>query len=201
MYNAKPSIIYGFHGTDRDIALKILNQQDNFYHSNNDYDWLGQGVYFWENNLERAKQYAEEDSKRSNSKIQNPFVLGAVIELGNCLDLLDQRYIDFLQYAFEQLKNDMCAEGKNLPKNGKFGKNDFDFKRRELDCAVIRYACTLAKKEGMPFDSVRAAFIEGEPVYEGARFFTGNHIQIAIINLDCIKGVFLPRIKQEEVVV
>lgn len=195
MYHAKPSVIYGFHGTDRDIALKILTQEDEFHHSNNDYDWLGEGVYFWENNLERAKQYAEEDSQRSNSKIKTPFVLGAVIELGNCLDLLDQQHIDFLQYAFEQLRNDMLAEGKSLPKNGQFGKNDFDFKKRELDCAVIRYACTLAKKEDMPFDSVRAAFIEGDPVYEGAKFFTGNHIQIAVINPDCIKGVFLPRSK------
>jgi hypothetical protein len=28
MYNAKPSVIYGFHGTDRDIALKFTTNRD-----------------------------------------------------------------------------------------------------------------------------------------------------------------------------
>ncbi|BBP45008.1 hypothetical protein THMIRHAS_03810 [Thiosulfatimonas sediminis] len=193
LYNSKPSIIYGFHGTDKEAGLKILNQEAQFLHSNNSYDWLGQGVYFWENNLERARQYAEQDSKRENSRIKEPFVLGAVIELGNCLDLLDQQYIDFIRLAYNRLKDIMKAECETMPTNGQFGPNDFDFRKRELDCAVIRYACTLAEEAGQPFDSVRAAFIEGDEVYEGAKFSTGNHIQIAVINPDCIKGIFLPR--------
>jgi len=196
MYSSKPSIVYGFHGLDKKIALKILNNEDNFHHSNNKYDWLGSGIYFWENNLERAKQYAVEDSSRSTSSISEPFVLGAVLELGNCLDLLDQKYNDFLKEAYIQLKQDLEAEGKDLPKNNHFGSTDFDFKARELDCAVIRYACALAEELGEPFDSIRSAFIEGAPLYEGAKFHSENHIQLAIINTDCIKGIFLPRIKQ-----
>jgi hypothetical protein len=196
MYSSKPSIVYGFHGLDKEIALKILNHKDNFHHSNNKYDWLGSGIYFWENNLERAKQYAVEDSCRSTSSISEPFVLGAVLELGNCLDLLDQKYNDFLKEAYRQLKQDLEAEGKKLPKNTHFGSTDFDFKARELDCAVIRYACALAEELGQPFDSIRSAFIEGAPLYEGAKFHSENHIQLAVINPDCIKGIFLPRIKQ-----
>ena len=81
-----------------------------------------------------------------------------------------------------------------IPSNRNMGEDDFDFKARELDCSVIRYACALSKKEyDKPFDSVRAAFIEGSPIYEGARFFSENHIQIAVINPNCIKGIFLPR--------
>jgi hypothetical protein len=193
MYNAKPTVVYGFHGIDKDAAFKILQQEEEFHHSNNDYDWLGEGVYFWENNLERARQYAQEDSQRKHSKIKTPFVLGAVLELGNCLDLLDQRHIDFLAVAYLRFVEDMKAEGKVLPLNLPAVDGDFDFKMRKLDCAVIRYACALARKEGSPFDSVRAAFIEGYPIYEGAKFFSGNHIQIAVINPDCIKGIFLPR--------
>ncbi|WAJ72283.1 hypothetical protein [Catenovulum adriaticum] len=196
MYSSKPAIVYGFHGLDKNTALNILLQEDNFRHSTNKYDWLGSGVYFWENNLERAKQYAIQDSKRKNSSIEKPFVLGAVIELGNCLDLLDQKYNDFLKVAYTQLKQDLEAEGIEIPINKRFSSNDFDFKARELDCAVIRYACALAEDAGEPFDSVRAAFIEGNPLYEGARFYSENHIQLAIINPDCIKGIFLPREKQ-----
>lgn len=194
MYLSKPSVIYGFHAIDRSAGLRILNQKDQFEHSSNEYDWLGPGIYFWENNLERARQYAQQDSERSDSKIKEPFVLGAVLELGNCLDLLDQKYNDFLKDTYSRLKNALSEQGRPLPSNRKIGEDDFDFKARELDCSVIRYACTLSKKEhDKPFDSVRAAFIEGNPIYEGARFFSENHIQIAIINPNCIKGIFLPR--------
>lgn len=193
MYNSSPTILYGFHGTDREAALKILNHVDNFHHSNNDYDWLGQGIYFWENNLERAEQYAKEDSRRPTSKIKTPFVLGATIELGNCLDLMNQESIDYLSLVYELLKADMSKKGQEMPENEAFGSGDFDFRNRKLDCAVIRYACSIAKKSGNPVDSVRAAFIEGEPVYPGANFHTGNHIQVAVINENCIKGIFLPR--------
>ncbi|MGB1091183.1 MAG: hypothetical protein ACPGYX_03585, partial [Oceanobacter sp.] len=170
MYSSKPSVVYGFHGIDRNAAFRILNQQDEFHHSTNDYDWLGSGVYFWENNLERARQYAVQDSRRKNSKIKEPFVLGAVLELGNCLDLLDQKYNDFLKTSYELLKADLTEEGKPIPTNNHINKNDFDFKSRELDCAVIRYACELAANEDQPFDSVRAPFIEGKPLYDGAKF-------------------------------
>ena len=102
MYQTKPSFVFGFHGLDRKVGFDILTQKKEFKHSNNPYDWLGQGVYFWENNYERAVQYAEEDSKRPHTKIEDPYVLGTILDLGNCLDLLDQKYLDFLSFAYEQ---------------------------------------------------------------------------------------------------
>jgi len=196
MYSSKPAIVYGFHGLDKTIAYKILNQEEDFKLSNNSYDWLGDGVYFWENNYARAKDYANLASKRAGSTIKDPFVLGAVIDLGNCLDLLDQKYIDFLEVAYQSLKEDLEYQGLPLPENSPFGPHDFDFKKRELDCAVIRYAHKLAESNGEKFDSVRAAFWEGEVIYPGAGFRKGNHIQIAVRNLNCIKGIFLPREKR-----
>lgn len=193
MYTKKPSFVYGFHGLDRDVAFKILNQKDDFKPSNNNYDWLGEGIYFWENNFERAENYALLDSKREKTKIKDPFVLGAVLDLGNCFDLLEQKNLDFLKFAYEEFKKSLEEDGEELPKNTSFGKNDFDFKKRELDCAVIRYAHELAKEDGMKFDSVRAAFWEGNLLYPGAGFKSENHIQIAILNPSCIKGIFLPR--------
>ena len=71
--------------------------------------------------------------------------------------------------------------------------NDFDFKKRELDCAVIRWAHTLATNSGQTFDTVRAAFWEGKELYPNAGFKSQNHIQIAVLNPNCIKGIFLPR--------
>lgn len=198
MYSNRTSFIYGFHGLDETIAYKILNKKENFEKSQNSYDWLGEGVYFWENNLSRAEQYAIEDSKRSDTKIETPFVLGAVIDLGNCLDLLDQKYLKFLKAAYNSLNDAAILEGKPLPENKNFNSGDFDFKKRELDCAVIRHAHRLACSGGESFDTVRAAFWEGEELYPGAAFKEQNHIQIAVLNPDCIKGVFLPREKADK---
>lgn len=110
MYSTKPSYVFGFHGLDKTIAYDILTHEKQFKHSSNNHDWLGHGVYFWENNLERARQYAIEDMQRTNSKIKEPFVLGTILDLGNCLDLLDQKNLDLLKVAYEELEKDLKQE-------------------------------------------------------------------------------------------
>jgi len=45
----------------------------------------------------------------------------------------------------------------------------------------------------VPFDSVRAAYIEGEELYPNAGFNDKNHIQLCVRNPNCIKGFFMPR--------
>ncbi|MGZ8218949.1 hypothetical protein [Methylomagnum sp.] len=196
MYSTKPCIVLGFHACDEEVGRTVVNRRDDLRISDKEYNWLGDGVYFWENNYERAKQYAELDSRRANSKIIKPFVIGAIIDLGYCLDLLDQQYLDFVAFAYARLSESREKLGKELPINKPFGLKDIDFKNRELDCAVIRYAHELAHADGSRFDSVRAAFWEGDELYPRAGFKTHNHIQIAVINPNCIKGVFLPREKQ-----
>ena len=192
MYSNTASV-FGFHGLDKKIGIDVINNRRQLNQSENTYDWLGEGIYFWENNHERAMQWAEQSSKRKGSKIEMPFVIGAVIDLGLCFDLLDQKWLDFLGTTYEKLKRESDALGKELPVNGKFIEHDFDFKKRELDCAVIRYAKKLAAKSNIRFDTVRAAFWEGDELYPNAGFKKYNHIQIAVINPDCIKAIFLPR--------
>jgi hypothetical protein len=43
-----------------------------------------------------------------------------------------------------------------------------------------------------PFDTVRAAFIEGSPIYEDAGFHAKNHIQLCVRSVASIKGYFRP---------
>jgi hypothetical protein len=62
-----------------------------------------------------------------------------------------------------------------------------------LDCAVLnalhQYKVDRGEDE---FDSLRAPFLEGEPIYPGAGFRSENHIQLCVRNTDCIKGYFRP---------
>lgn len=50
--------------------------------STNDYDWLGNGIYFWGNNEERIWQWANDSAKRKSSLVKEPAVIGAIIDLG-----------------------------------------------------------------------------------------------------------------------
>ena len=51
----------GYHGCDEDVGRALL-QGKPFRASDNDYDWLGSGVYFWESNPQRALSFAKEQS-------------------------------------------------------------------------------------------------------------------------------------------
>jgi hypothetical protein len=43
-----------------------------------------------------------------------------------------------------------------------------------------------------PFETVRAAYVEGERLYENAGFYAKNHIQICVRDPRCIKAYFRP---------
>ena len=46
---------------------------------------------------------------------------------------------------------------------------------------------------GNEYDSVRGVFFEGNELYKNAGFREKNHIHIAVINPNCIKGYFKVR--------
>src|ERR1051326_5594386 len=81
--------VVGYHGCDASIAEKVLAGTAELSFSRNPYDWLGEGVYFWEHGPQRAYEWAIEQTRRAGEKVRDPSVLGAIINLGVCLDLLD----------------------------------------------------------------------------------------------------------------
>ncbi len=159
--------------------------------SQNGYDWLGHGFYFWENNYERALDFATNHPGKKLYKA--PAVLGAVIDLQYSLDLMDMEYIRLVKESYDNLRTLANMASKDLPVNKRIG-NSRDLLLRELDCAVIEnlHKERILKKE-KPFDSVRGLFVEGDPIYEGAGFHEKNHVQLCIRNPNCIKGFFIPR--------
>ena len=52
----------------------------------------------------------------------------------------------------------------------------------------------MMENKGEKFNTVRGAFTEGEPVYEGAGFSKESHIQIAVRDKNSILGVFRPNL-------
>ena len=193
MYVSKPNLIIGFHGCEKEDQNRLLNDIKYFKNSQEDYDWLGHGMYFWDNNPERALLWAMDKMKAGT--LNEPAVIGAAIDLGRCFDLLDSSHIQLLIEGYSLFVKESLELNKPIPQNKNYSKSKGNDKvLRYLDCAVIEYTQKFLQKKGeKPFDSIRAVFVEGDPIYPDAGFHDKSHIQICIINPNCIKGIFLQR--------
>ncbi len=125
----------------------------------------------------------------SGQTIKQPAVIGAVIYLGNCLNLLDSQYIEMVKRAYRDLIKFSKTAGIDMPQN----TGGSDLVDRKLDCAVLRMLHQTKKEvNDEPFDSVRAAFFEGDPLYENSGFASKSHIQVCVRDLRLIHGYFRP---------
>jgi hypothetical protein len=165
-----------------------------FQASTRDYDWLGAGSYFWENDAVRAFRWATEHRR---GFIQ-PSVVGVAIELGKCLDLTTQIGIDAVRMAHDQFIKMVMRDGAPIPENvdpGRMASGDKVIRR--LDCAVMNHLFnevlpTVQESDprNQPYATVRALFPEGSELYPGAGFRDKTHIQICVREPEQILGVF-----------
>ena len=200
MYSRLPGLVIGFHGCDRATFREVVCEGGSLNPSMNNYDWLGSGIYFWEQNYERALKWAEEQASRG--RIETPAVIGAVIDLGYCLNLTDSHYIGLLKNEYQIMKEEFELLDLEMPKNT--GKTE-DLLLRKLDCAAIEHLHDRMRRRRMdgtsegdePFDSARGLFSEGKRIYPNAGIREKTHVQICVRNPNCIKGYFDPRQAQD----
>jgi hypothetical protein len=185
-------LVLAYHGCALETAQRLLGGSY-FQPSKRDYDWLGAGIYFWENDVLRAYQWATE----SRLNFDHPSVVGAVIELGNCLDLTTQSGITAVKVAYEKFIVTSESDGVPIPQNVDPAKEPGGDKiLRRLDCAVMNYLYGILQTEqesdpkSQPYASVRAMFPEGSELYPGAGFQDKTHIQICVREPEQILGVF-----------
>lgn len=176
--------VVGFHGTRRLTALQIVSGESGFKPSKNAYDWLGHGVYFWEYAPQQAWDWARQRYKdESDDEIA---VLGSMIRLGNCFDLLDPGNLDVLEEHHAQLKQDAEDVGQPLKQNAR--------NKKYLDCAVFNTTYLSIENQGEAVDTAQAVFVPSAPkdrLWNSSGLFRGAHIQLCVRNLECILGVWL----------
>jgi hypothetical protein len=177
-----PGLVIAYHGCEKEIAENVVIGKEQLRKSTNSYDWLGNGIYFWEGSKQRADEWAKQRARK-------PAVVGAIIDLGSCLNLVDTYCIEMVKRAYEDMLFNMQILGLSMPQNSNI-KGNSDLLKRDLDCAVIQHLCKFLD-DNAP-DTVRGLFIEGNPLYENAGFRDKTHVQICVRNPDCIKGYFLP---------
>ena len=179
MYKSYPLFVFGFHGCERAVAEKVLSGGEDLKPSSNPYDWLGTGIYFWENAPERALQWARERKKK------DPCVIGAVIQLSCCLNLMDKGSAAELKDAYETTLALSADKSAPLPENAGG--------LHRLDTFVINTATRLAEANGRAYDAVRGAFVEGDAVFPGSSVRADTHIQLCVRNPGCVVAYFRPK--------
>lgn len=185
-----------YHGCDRTLGEAVLAGEESLRPSENDYDWLGPGIYFWVDSRERALEWAETYRSSTSSRIKDPFVIGAYVVPGLCLNLTDYGVRDQLRDAYQVLVEASERAGTKLPENS--DNHSGIMLARHLDCAVIRVLHQLREKGGRkkggddPYDSVYGVFEEGKALYTGAGIREKTHVQIAVRNPEAIIGYFRP---------
>ena len=192
------SFVLGYHGCDQAVAQKAISGQIDILKSDKDFDWLGPGAYFWESDPERALEWANE--KASRGAYKHPTVIGAVIDLRNCLDLLSRDDVNLLASAHSSFLKFRKKAQLPVPKNRSVpGQKNSDKVLRYLDCAVFRHLHSIIEAQASqesaiePFDTIRGLFTEGGALYKGSGLRKKTHVQIAVRNIACIRGVFWPK--------
>jgi len=159
--------VYGYHGTSAEVAAAIIQQGFNF--SSNDYDWLGTGVYFFQDAPVRAWEWANQQHPA------NPAVIRSSIRLEDCIDLLDIEWFPIITEAYSLFVEEYRQANRPLPR-----QNPDRSKAHRLDCAYFNYIVEVLGQQGQTVRAIRAVFLEGERVFPNSAIFTRAHVQIAI---------------------
>lgn len=185
--------IVGHHGSTKSMCDEIIKNRkfkpsrntENLYNSiisgNNTYHWLGEGIYFWDNNEERAKYWADGIAKKNNDEMQ---VLEVSIryEHDRIFDIRKKEYYKIIKEIVSRLIiqfNDKI-NFENLPRNDKY--------------KFIGFACDNLYEREMPYDLIYGEF-KIEEKDEFGKFYPEMTPQICVkddkvIEYDSIKMLY-----------
>src|SRR5690242_16757250 len=109
-------LVVGYHGCPESFVRDLLTGKKairDWQPSQNEWDWLGNGIYFWEHAPQRALRWARERYRGR----QKPAVLGAYIQLGRCFDLLNEAITALLAETHGRLASSFSGKHQPLPEN------------------------------------------------------------------------------------
>lgn len=174
-------IVSGYHGTSSEVAERIMAV--GFQLSRNPYDWLGDGVYFFQDAPQRAWDWARERYGDHGA------VVGAEILLGSCIDLLDLGWYQVMVEAYDSYVNILRDSGQPIPVQSRGA--------HRLDREVMNYMIGVLHESGFGVTCVRAAFGEGRPVYPDSALYDRAHVQIAVRDIEaCIQRKWLESVPE-----
>ncbi len=184
--------VIGYHGTRLSTARRLVLGEGSFDASQNDDDWLGHGIYFWEYAPQQAWLWAQ-DRSRKNGWDEEIAVVASMIRLGNCFDLLDPENVKDLGRLYQSFIQFYADSDIPPPTNVRSSKR--------LNCAVFEESFDLLARTDQEVDTVRAVFVpsgSSDRLWRGSGINAHAHIQVNVRNRACILGTWLIRPDQEQ---
>ncbi len=160
-------------------AERLVSGED-FQPSDEDDEWFGKGIYFWEHAFKQAWWWA-----RDHKRHPHPAVIGTVIRLGNCFDLIDPGNVEILHDFYDAMLAELRAAGIEPPRNV--------YTRRRLDCALFNYVYKYCERARQPLDTARAVYVPTsrlKRVVPGSWISEETHIQVCVRNPRSILAVW-----------
>ena len=170
-------------------ALRVVSGEISILRSENEFDWLGNGIYYWEYAPKQAWAWA--DRKRKNEhwpRDEEVAVVASMIRLGFCFDLLDPDNTHEIKACYREYLIFCERLGQEPRKNYQH--------RKYLDCAVFQLAYAAFKRDGIQVDSSRSVYVPTGPrrrAWKSSSVSEDAHIQLCIRNDDCILGSWLAK--------
>ena len=178
-----PLTAIGYHGTTEEAADKLV--RENFQLSENSWEWLGHGVYFWQDAPKRAREWAR-SWLSLRKKYDGPVaVVAAEIDLTDFVDMLDLEGVQRMREVVESFaqQDDGSTRVNEPPKN-------------YLDCAIFNVATKMLSSEGLQVAGYRACCVEGTRLVENSPIYDRSHVQLAVLDQSTILRKWL--VKDDE---
>ncbi len=152
-----------YHGTSNENAKKIC--RDGFIASCGEKQFLGDGIYFYENSLKHAQNWAERYFKGEPIAI-----IKAQVVLGRCLDLNNWEHRNLIVDVKERL----ISRGH----------------KESTDAAVINF---IAKNFNPKIDTVRACYVQPKygNLFPGSKFYSYSQLILCVKNKNNISGCYI----------
>lgn len=196
-----PRIVRAFHGTTLSSARAILSGNSPFRPSANAHDWLGHGIYFFEESQTLALDWAIRRVREAASagNVEEPAVIGADLQLDDCLDLASADWGPALGLIHQKLAGTVqpqhgpvvtTAAGSQLVLADKPMPGN-TFALNFTDCAVVDALVQDQRRLGRRITSKRSAFAYGSQLYQNSYLLSGTHVQIAVMDLSVVFNAVL----------
>ena len=157
--------IVGFHGTTKGSAKSIL-QFKKFIISKDDEEWLGPGVYFFEDDIKQAYYYCVRAKKINDWSILKSDIYAEVV-----IDLVDTETREYFERILNKIKHRYLKRADGRP-------------RKLMNSVTLNIMY-----EANPYDVVRGIFQVPSTGYLSRTNLMCLQKQICVRNLDCIKTI------------
>jgi hypothetical protein len=179
-------LVHGYHGTTVEKAEVIC--REGFRDSTNDYDWLGKGIYFWQDAPELALIWARRRHRNSDLAVIYAEIM---MNIDLTIDLFDSNpdngYIQAFRDSYKRFR-DLISTMPRTEQQGLFHRLD----KLMIDFAVDNLIPST--HSGKKIQVVRSVFIHGEPLFppfeqnEKSALHDMSHVQIAVRDHNVIRS-------------